>query len=127
MTKFVDSDVIIFASTYNPKQDVCFNFIKTEDIIVNTLVLLECLSKIITITKNEEFAVNTIKTLYKSGNIEIVDFDKDLLFEAMKKSGKTQLKISDLIHYTTALTKECISIISYDRHFDNLNIKREEP
>ena len=127
MSKFVDSDVIIFASTSNPKQDLCFKFIKTENITINSLVLVECLSKIATITKNKDFAVRTIKAIYNSGNIEIVDLNKNLFFEAMKRFGRYDLKISDLIHYTTALLSGCSSIVSYDTDFDNLEIKREVP
>lgn len=127
MTKFVDSDIIVFAFTVNPLQDNCYNFITNESITINTLVLLESFSKIGTITKSKKLALKGIKALYNAENVEIVNLDINLFFEAVKRSDKYNLKISDLIHHTTALLKGCSSIVSYDRHFDKLEIGRVEP
>ena len=127
MTKFVDSDVIVFAFTNNPKKEVCRKIVEKGEITVNTLILLESYSKVATITKNRQLAVNMIKLFYKADTIEIVDFGNNLFFEAVKRIGKYNLKISDLVHYTTALLKGCSCIVSYDKHFNNLEIKRTEP
>jgi len=126
MTNFVDSDVIVFAFSNNPKKEVCRRIIEKEDIVINTLILLESYSKVATITKDVKLAVNMVKMFYQADNIEIVDLDNNLFFEAIKRIGKYNLKISDLVHYTTALVGGCLSIISYDKHFDNLEIKRVE-
>jgi len=96
-------------------------------ITINALILLESYSKVATITKNWQLAVNMVKLSYKAGNIEIIDFGNNLFFEALKRIGKYNLKISDSVHYTTALLKGCSSIMSYDRHFNDLEIKRIEP
>ena len=127
MANFVDSDVIVFAFTNNPKKEACRKIIEKESITVNTLILLESYSKVATITKNEQLAVNMIKLFYKAGNIEIIDLDSNLFFEAIKRIEKYNLKISDLVHYTTAMLQGCSFIISYDNHFNNLEIKRNEP
>lgn len=127
MVKFLDSDVIVFAFTNNPKKEECRKLIYNEDIVVNTLVLLESYSKIATITKRIELAAGMVKEFYRMENIEIVNFDINLLFGAIKRTEKYSLKISDLVHYTTALLKGCYSIISYDKDFNNLELKREEP
>ncbi len=127
MTNFVDSDVIVFAFSNNEKKEVCRKFIEKENITINTLILLESYSKVATITKDRELAVNMVKLFYKADNIEIIDFDNNLFFESIKRGGKYNLKISDLVHYITALLNGCFSLVSYDKHFDNLEIKRTEP
>ena len=127
MNKLVDSDVIVFAFSNNPKKEMCRKLIENEKITVNTLILLESFSKVATITKNKELAMNMVKLFYESDNIELVNFDINLFFEALKRSRKYNLKISDLVHYTTALLKGCSAIVSYDHDFDNLEIKRVEP
>ncbi len=127
MTKFADSDVIVFAFSNNPRKEKCREFISKENITINTLILLESFSKVATITKDKKLAVNMIKLFYKAENIEIVNFDINLFFEAVKRTEKYKLKISDLLHYTTALLKGCSRIVSYDKHFDGLEIKRAEP
>ena len=127
MSKFVDSDVVVFAFSNNPRKEKCRELIERERITINTLILLESFSKVATITKDIELARNMVKLFYKAENIEVVNLDINLFFEAIKRSGKYNLKISDLIHYTTALLKGCSSIVSYDAHFDSLEIKRVEP
>ena len=127
MTNFVDSDVIVFAFSDNPKKEKCRQVIYNEDIIVNTLILLESYSKIATITKKLELAEGMVKEFYRMENVEIINFDINLFFEAVKRNKKYNLRISDLVHYTTALLKGCSSIVSYDQDFNNLDIKKIEP
>lgn len=127
MSKLVDSDVIVFAFTNNPKKDVCRRLIENERITVNTLILLESFGKVATITKERELAVNMVRLFYKAGNVDIVNFDTNLFFEALKKSGQYHLRISDLVHYTTPVLNNCSAVVSYDKDFDNLGLKRVEP
>ena len=127
MTNFIDSNVIVFAFSNNPKKEVCRNLIENERLVIDTLVLLESFSKVATITKDEDLAVNMVKFFYRADNIEVVSFNNNLFFEAIKRVGKYNLKVSDLVHYTVALLKGCSSIVSYDNHFDGLEIERIEP
>ena len=73
MSKFVDSDVIVFAFTNNSRKDKCREFIEEENITINTLILLESHSKVATITKNQELATDMVKLFYKADNIEIIN------------------------------------------------------
>ena len=126
MNRFVDSNVIIFAFTNSPQKQKCRNILIEGNLITNTLVLLESYAKIATIN-SEIYARATIRNILSSANITIVDFTNNLFFESIKRSQKHNLKISDLAHYTTALLNNCSEIISYDTHFDDLDIKRVEP
>ncbi|MEK6838103.1 MAG: PIN domain-containing protein [Nanoarchaeota archaeon] len=127
MTSFVDSNVIIYAFTKSQNRKRCRELLlDKEGLIANTLVLLESYAKIATIT-NQTHATDVIRHLLSLGNLKIFGFDNNLFFEAVKRNKKYALKISDLTHYTTALLSNCSEIISYDRHFDNLEISRSEP
>lgn len=126
MSKFIDSNVVIFAFTNNNYKQQCRKILNEEDLIVNTLVLMESYAKIATIN-SESYAKDVIRSLLSLGNINVLDFSNNLFFESLKRSQKYNLKISDLVHFTTALLNSCSEIISYDKHFDNLEIKRAEP
>lgn len=126
MTSFLDSNIIIYAFTKHPNSEKCRELLVREELIANTLVLLESYAKLTTIT-NQVHAEKTIRGLLGLGNLMIVDFDNNLFFESVKRNRKYKLKISDLVHYATALLNNCGKIISYDKHFDNLEISRVEP
>lgn len=127
MNKFVDSDVIIFAFTEHKFSEKCKNLLLNQDnLFINTLVLIESYSKI-SIIANDMHAYKVIKLLLSLGNLNVIDLTSNLFFESIKRSQKHKLKISDLAHYTTALLHNCNEIISYDKHFDELEIKRVEP
>ena len=127
MTSFVDSNVIIYAFTRSGNRQQCRELlVNREGLVANTLVLLESFAKLATITEHAH-ATEVVRYLLGLGNLEIVNMDNNLFFESVKRNKKYHLKISDLIHYTTALLSNCKEIISYDKHFDNLEIKRIEP
>lgn len=126
MSSFIDSNVIIYAFTNNDRKEACRSFLNQENLITNTLVLLESYAKISTIN-SEEYAADAIKGILRLGNMTVVDFTNNLLFESLRRSQKYALKISDLVHFTTALLNNCSQIISYDGHFDGLEIARSEP
>lgn len=127
MTSFVDSNIVIHAFTRNPNSKRCRELLLyREGLIANTLVLLESYAKLSTIT-DQLHATRVVRDLLALGNLEILSFNNNLFFEAVKRNRKYKLKISDLIHYTTALLNNCAEVISYDKHFDNLELKRVEP
>ena len=125
MTQFIDSNVIIKAFTDNEEKEKCRKVL-SHDFVTNTLSLVEAQHSISTIKNNKAYASGCIKSLFKSDAI-IVNLDKNLLFESFRRIAKYNLNIFDLINYVTALTHNCSEFVSYDKHFDNLEIKRIEP
>ena len=126
MNRFVDSNVIIYAFTNSNQKQECRDVLTQENIIINTLVLLESYAKISTIT-SKAYARVVARNILSLANIRVVDFTNNLFFESIKRSQKHKLKISDLVHYTTALLHNCNEIVSYDTYFDSLDVKRVEP
>ena len=127
MTSFIDSNIVIYAFTKSPNNKQCRELLlNREGLIANTLVLLESYAKLVTIT-NQPHATKAIKQLLGLENLKILGLDNNLFFEAIKRNKRYQLRISDLIHHTTALLSNCQEIISYDRHFDGLELNRIEP
>jgi predicted nucleic acid-binding protein len=124
MAKFVDSNVVILGFIKNPRKDKILDFLQSEGIVVNTLVIVESFSKIETITKNKNIAIAMVKLFAKSHNIRICAVDINLIFDVLRLKG--DMRISDLIHYKTALNNGCSHIVSYDKDFNNLIIPREE-
>ena len=125
MKKFIDSNIIIKAFTENKDKETCRKILY-EEFTTNILCLIEAQYGIYTIKNNKDYAANCIKSLFKT-NGEIIELNKNLLFESLKLIDKYKLEILDLIHYATALTNNCSEFISYDKDFDSLGIKRTEP
>ena len=125
MTQFIDANVIIKAFTNNKDKEKCRTALY-EEFITNTLCLVEAQHGISTIKNNKTYASNCIKSLFKSNGI-IMHLDKNLLFESFKRIEKYDLNLFDLINYVTALINSCSEFVSYDKHFNNLEIKRVEP
>ena len=123
--KFLDSNVIAYAFYKNEYTEKCQNVLR-EGGLVDVFNLIESFFIIEKETKSKEIAQKSIKNLLKS-NIQIVDVDINLLFEALKGINNLKLSIFDAIHYSCALMNGCSAIISYDEDFDNLDIPREEP
>ncbi len=125
MKQFVDSTIVAGAFTPNENREKCQNILR-EGGVINGLVLIESFDVIERITKKREYALKVIRTLMSS-NLEIVELANGIIFEAIKRCDKCELRVFDLIHYTTAMFKGCSSIVSYDKDFDRLEIKRAEP
>ena len=122
--EFFDSNVIVKVFYENEYTEKCQDAIR-EGGITNTLCLVEAFHILEGIT-NQEKSQRAIKTMLKS-NLEVIEVGNKILFEAIKKIQKYNLKIFDMIHYTTAILNNCTAIISYDKDFNNLEIQRKEP
>lgn len=123
--KYIDSNILAYAFYDNEHQQACQQAIRDGG-ITNTINLIEAFH-IIEWQTSRDIATRAIKGLLKS-NISIIDADINLLFEAVKKAEKyKKLKILDLLHYVTAKNQGCDVILSYDKDFSDLEIKREEP
>jgi len=125
MSYFIDSNIIVKAFTDNKDKQKCRNVINGE-FFTNTLCLVEAQHALFLILKNKITASNCIRSLFKSDGT-IVNLDKNLLFESFKRIQKYNLNLFDLINYVTALINNCSEFVSYDKHFNNLEIKRVEP
>ena len=125
MEIFIDANVIIKAFTENIDKEKCRRIL-FEDFVTNTLCLVEAQHAISIIKNDKRYASECIKSLFKSNGI-IIQLDKNLLFESSKRIEKYDLNIFDLINYTSALIMNCSEFVSYDNHFDGLEIKRVEP
>ena len=122
---YIDSNILAYAFYENDFQEVCQQAIR-EGGLTNTVNLIEAFH-VIECQTNRDNATRAIKGLLKS-NLMIVDVNINIIFEALKKAEKyKKLKFLDLIHYVTAKNNECREILSYDKDFEDLEIKRKEP
>jgi len=122
--KFLDSNVLAYAFYENAHLEKCQRAI-SEGGVTDAFNLIEAFF----IIENEtirERAQKSIKSLLKS-NIHLIEVDVNVIFESLKKINAYKLSIFDTVHYTCALLSGCSSILSFDRDFDGLEIKREEP
>lgn len=125
MTLFVDANIIVKAFTDNKEKEKCRGILQ-EEFVTNALCLVEAQDAITKISGNSVYGANCVKSVFKGGGA-IVPLDRNLLFEAFRRIEKYNLNIFDLVHYATALINECAAIVSYDKDFDGLEIKRVEP
>lgn len=125
MTSFIDANVIVKSFTDNNDKEKCRSILQ-EEFITNALCLVEAQDAITKISGDSVYGANCVKSLFK-GRGTIVPLDRNILFEAFRRIERYRLNIFDLIHYLTALNNDCARIISYDKDFDNLEIRREEP
>ena len=125
MKPFIDSTVIVCAFTPNENRESCQKILKQGGFI-NGLVLIESFDVIERITKNRGYALRVVRSLVAS-DLEIIQLSNAFIFEALKRSNRNKLRIFDLIHYSTALLNNCSDIVSYDKHFDGLELRRVEP
>jgi len=123
--RFIDSNVLVSAFYKNDNLEACQEIIRKGG-VTNTLVLAESFHVLERITKDKERAKKAIRALLRS-NIEIIDLNINIFFESVKRIDSFNLKIFDMIHYISAKMSGCASIISYDKDFDNTDLKRKEP
>ena len=124
MPPFIDANVIVSAFTDSENRKLCQSAI-AKTFVTDSLCMVEAYNFIAKISKSKEHASESIKSLYGRGII--VQLDKNLLFSGLKMAGSSRLNIFDSIHYAAALLNECSEFISYDKDFDNLQIKRTRP
>lgn len=125
MIYFIDSNIFVNIFLDSPQKDKCRQFL-SEDFITDSLCIIETGNVILKISKDRTFTANCLRSLYRSQGI-IKPIDTNLAFEAMKKLEKSNLSFYDLTHYICALMNTCDAIVSYDKAFDGLEIKRLEP
>src|SRR3989338_925482 len=122
--KFLDSNILAYAFYGNHHTIECQKAIR-EGGLTDAFNLIETFF-IIEKETSKEIAQKSIKGILKS-NIQIVDVNINLVFEALKRANSSNLSIFDLIHYSCALIDNCNAFVSYDKDFEDLDIPREEP
>lgn len=123
--KYIDSNIIAYAFYNNPFQEKCQQCILAGG-MTSSLALIEAFN-IIEMQSSKEYAIKAVKSILKS-SISVISIDVNVIFEALKRREKyDMLTFLDLIHYTISLLQNCESIVTYDKDFDELDIKREEP
>ena len=125
MGEFIDANVIVKAFTENEEAKACRDALQ-NDFVTTMLCLVEAQHIISRITKDKVYASNSVKSLLR-GSGAILDLDRNLLFETLKRIEKYNLSIFDLVSYVASLLNNCSEFISYDKDFDGLEIKRVEP
>ena len=125
MKPFIDSTVIVGAFTPNENMESCQKIVKQGGFI-NGLVLIESFDVIERITKNREYALRVVRSLMAS-DLEIIQLSNAFIFEALKRGNRNNLRIFDVSHFSAVLPNNCSDKVIYDKHFDNLEIRRVEP
>ena len=122
---FLDTNILVNAFYSNLNKQKCEEILKSKNVIINTLILIEVFHVLSNILSKEK-AERCIKSILKS-DIQIIAVDINLIFESLKRIHKYNLNFFDMIHYTTALLNNCSKMVSYDLDFNNLEISRIEP
>ncbi len=125
MKPFVDANVIAKAFVDNPDKENCRKVL-FGGFVTDALCLIEAQRAISRIKGSREHAADSILSLFRIGSV-IVPVDKALLSYELKLYGKNSLDAADSLHYVSAMLHNCSEIISYDKDFDNLSIKRTQP
>lgn len=125
MSRFIDANVIVNGFAGNKNKVKCRQVLD-EGFVTDMICMAEAQDALTMILKDKEKAINCARSLFKGNNI-ILPVDKNIFFEALKKANVSNLFIMDAIHYAAALLNNCSEIVSYDKDFDNLEIKRVEP
>jgi predicted nucleic acid-binding protein len=73
--------------------------------------------------KNE--IIEMIHSLLEFPNLEIEN--KNLIVEALIIWQEKNIEFNDVYNYSWSKTKSIAKIISYDKHFDKLDLPRKEP
>ncbi len=125
MAAFVDANVIAKAFLINPEQELCLSVLRDE-FVTDVVCLLEAKNVISRISGSREYASDSIRSVIRS-NCTVIPIDSIILASCIKSYARSTLGAFDSVHYTVALLKGCSEIISYDKDFDNLAIKRIQP
>ena len=81
MTKFIDANIFIYASTKSKYRGKCRKLLEEDnDFITSTLVLNEVFSSLSKITKNMHFTRSIIRGIMNNNNIKIIDFSFNIFF-----------------------------------------------
>ena len=98
----------------------------TVEAVTDALALAEAFH-VLELVKGRETARAAVRDLLSVANLRVVEVGANILFEALRRCQKYELRVNDLIHYTVAMMNSAAAIYSYDKDFDGLEIERTEP
>ena len=130
---FIDADVLVHgllerdAIKYKASRNLLEQIEQGSIFCITDYLVLTETFYILENYKGRQTAIEMIKKILSLHNLEIISIDNFTFFEAIKRTGKYNLKINDMVHYTIALLKNASGIYSYDQDFNGLEIKRVEP
>ena len=126
--RFIDTNILVHAFTFGPRKGACMEVLKGDECFVSSpLILSELFSILFRITKNKQFCHSIITEIIKNPQFSFVSIDKNIAFEAVSHMNKYDLHFNDACHYATAVACGCEAIVSYDKDFDGMPLKRIEP
>ena len=133
MKYFIDANVILRFllndhKEHSPKAKLVFREIEEEKAIglVNPLVIHEVLYISIKVYKQDKKdVISRLKSLMELKNLQVLDISEESLSWILTEFAKRNIDFPDLA-YAKYCEQENISIISFDRHFDKLDISRVE-
>jgi|SRR3989338_7140675 len=124
---YIDSSVFVYASIYERKKShTARNILKEigdgkRTVITSILTLSELLWVLWRLTKDKEFALQQVKSVFSLTNITFVPLSVEISSQSillMKVYAK--LRQYDAIHAATCIHKRIITIISDDANFDGI-------
>jgi len=133
MRYFIDANVILRFllkdhEEYSRKAKVIFEEIRKEKALglVNSLVIHEVLYVSINVYRQErKLVASKLIALLKLENLEVLDLAKKDLVDVLSSFSKLNVDFPDLV-YAKICENNKMAIISFDRHFDKLGVKRIE-
>ena len=133
MRYFIDANVILRFllkdhEEYSRKAKVIFEEVRKEKALglVNSLVIHEVLYVSINVYRQErKLVASKLIALLKLENLEVLDLAKKDLVDVLSSFSKLNVDFPDLV-YAKICENNKMAIISFDRHFDKLGVKRIE-
>ena len=132
-TDFLDANIFVYAFTKVDlaKRDACRSLLLRaeggkESFVTDYLALVEAFQHVSRLATKAE-AQGAFRQLLSLEGFSLVPLGNTLFFEAMKSYTSSSLQFADHVHFTTAKMSAAQHIFSYDKDFDNLDIRRVEP
>lgn len=134
--RFVDSNIFIYALlkprrvlTYeekkikNKSKEIVERINKGEEVLT-TVVHLSEIANILEDTINQSFSVEFLLNLLSKSNIHVSSVSKEQYISATIISEEHNISLNDALAYLIMKNRKVSEIYTFDRHFDNLPIKR---
>lgn len=133
--RFIDANVFIYA-ILKPKRELnekelkikrvskeIFNRINEGEEVITTVVHLSEVANVLEDAANLSFAVSFLKDVLIKGNVIVEEVsDKDYM-ESVLLAGEKRVSINDALAYILMKRRGIEEIYTFDRHFENLDVR----